>query len=237
MKYIEYCRKWVKEHRPHLTPWRRNLIICLLAAAVVFGCYYMKPGSMDASTVERAIVHTFSADSYTFKSRSTINLSQGERVFAVLSGEKSGDNRHVKGSVLGTPLNIYYVDGQLYQQDAVDGDWLKISGDWSNVSMLLAETDPQTNFSFKQLGEVTVLGRDHVEGLRTIKVSCSPQLTDDWIVEYFSDITYTLWITDSSNYLVKAEITATLREDPGSSLKIENYFADFNDKIVIKAPI
>ncbi|MBR6823685.1 MAG: hypothetical protein IKC76_00060 [Firmicutes bacterium] len=213
------------------------LISSLLISALLFALTHRsKP---DTLLLTRALDDCLSAESYSYQCRSTVTLGGDatERVFSVFSGEKAGESRHVWGSILGTTVNLYFVDGVLYQQNAVDGSWHSISGQGlAQAALLLGEIDPTANFAFTEMGEAEYLGKEEVEGRAAHQFLFTPQLKSEWIRRYFTDICYRMWVDVKTEQLVKADITATSIEDPTSRLHIENYFADYGSSFIIEPP-
>ena len=51
-------------------------------------------------------------------------LRPGEKVeYFWLIGESSGESRHIEGRVLGSQVDLYYVDGQIYRCDMIAEEW------------------------------------------------------------------------------------------------------------------
>ena len=213
------------------------LISSLLISALLFTLTHRsKP---DALLLTRALDSCLNAESYSYRCRSSLLLGEAgtERVFSVFSGEKAGESRHVWGSILGTTVNLYFVDGVLYQQNPLDGSWTSLSGSGLlQATLLLGEIDPTANFTFAEMGEAEYLGKEEIEGRSAHHFVFTPQLQSEWIRRYFTDISYRMWVDVKSEQLVKAEISATSIEDPTSHLHIENYFADYGSTFIIEAP-
>jgi|GEM_PF-1513786 len=216
------------------------ILLALIAAAVFFGFRAYQGISMDPQQLlNTALANTFSANTYTFKSKSVLYMAGEERVFSVLQGEKSGENRHIQGSILGTDVNIYNINDTIYQQDPVGGSWNVVENkDLASLALLITETDPEENYRFKDIGEVNYLGKEKIEGENTRKIEFYPVLEDEWIERYFKDITFTLWVSGGSNpHIVKAVISGVSKENSDAKLVIENYFADLGEDITIATPL
>jgi len=216
------------------------ILLVLIAAAVFFGFRAYQGISMAPNELfDKALSNTFSANTYNFKSKSVLNIAGEERVFSVLEGEKAGNNRHIQGSILGTDVNIYNIDDTIYQQDPVGRTWNVVENkDLAALALLITETDPEKNYRFKDIGEVSYLGKEKIEGVNTKKIEFYPVLEDEWIERYFKDITFTLWISNGSHpYIVKAVISGVSKENSDAKLVIENYFSDLNKEITIQTPL
>lgn len=188
---------------------------------------------------DAAIANTFAAETYHFKSRATLFINSEQRVFSVLAGEKSGADRHVQGSILGTPVNIYHVAESFYQQDPVNGQWHQVAeSNLQSAAVLMTELDPQKNFHFSSLGTAEDLGKTQVEGVKTRRIQVFPVLEDKWIERYFQDITYDLYISlQREPKIIQAIISGVSKENTAGTLVIENYFYDYGKELLIKAPI
>jgi len=188
---------------------------------------------------EEAIYNTFASESYRFRTHSTLFVDNEERVFSVLNGEVSGDNRHAEGSILGTQVNIYNIAQKIYQQDPVDNSWHIIENtEQRSVAMLLAEIDPATDFAYKEILEAEHLGEIEVDGETVEYIRFKVHLEDQWVERYFEDITYEMGITRSKEpHLVWAKISAVSKENSTAKLVIENHFYDFGEDIQLQAPI
>lgn len=216
------------------------ILLVLIAAAVFFGFRAYQGISMDpGELLNKALSNTFSANTYNFKSKSVLNMAGEERIFSVLEGEKAGNNRHIQGSILGTDVNIYNINDTIYQKDPVGGGWNVVENkDLASLALLITETDPEENYRFKDIGEVSYLGKEKIEGVNTRKIEFYPLLEDEWIERYFKDITFTLWISNGVRpYIVKAVISGVSKENSEAKLVIENYFGDLNKQINIQSPL
>ena len=213
------------------------LISALLISSLLFTLTHRaKP---DTLLLSAALEDCLNAESYSYQCRSSVTLADGstERVFSVFSGEKAGERRHVWGSILGTTVNLYLVEGVLYQQSALDGSWSSIAGaDLQQATLLLAEIDPTANFAFTEMGEADYIGKEEVEGRAAHHFVFTPQLQSEWIRRYFTDIRYQMWVDVKTQQLVRVDISAVSTEDNTSRLHIENYFADYGSSFIIEAP-
>ncbi|MCL1873200.1 MAG: hypothetical protein FWF85_03695 [Clostridiales bacterium] len=189
--------------------------------------------------LEQSLAQTFQADSYGFRCRSVLYVGEEQRVFSLLEGQKaSQETRHVKGSLLGTPVDIYLLERVLYQRDPLDGSWRKIEDiDSAAATLLLNELDPASNYHFIQLGETTYWGKEKLNGSLCRKIEFHPSLEDKWIERYFEQLTYVVWIDAKHPYLTKVQISGFSKENPDSRLIIEHEFFDFNKKIELVAPV
>jgi hypothetical protein len=228
---------------------RHRRLILIITIIVVFiiiislfggGSKFSAPVGTTAlqTLVEESIQNTFNADTYRFTNQSTLNLNEEQRTFSLLQGEVSDNqNRHISGSILGTPVNIYQIKDTLYHQDPLDGKWRVTSNNnLPSAAHLVSELKPESNFQFETMGEIKNLGKEKVNRKRALKVEFHPVLSDQWIEKYFQDITYILWLDKSRKYILKSQITATSKENTAAKLIIENTFSDFGKKIRIEVP-
>jgi len=239
---------WKKERRPPQggagpapKPWRKRAImgiLCLLALLLGWKFLQQKTPELPPQAAEQALYNTFGAAAYRFTTTSTVLLDHEQRLFCQLNGEISGANRHIWGELLGTPLNLYLVEGALYQQSALDKSWRRIAdADLAQARNLVAEIAPESNFAFEDMGLPAYLGLEDLDGQKLHKVELHPVMADTWIEQFFTDIVSTLWLDEGGQYIVRASTQAVSTENPGVKLVVDNTFSDFNTNIDIKAPL
>ena len=216
------------------------LILGLIIIAVIIFSVN-SPLTTSAPTPEQAALaldNTFAATSYRFTTRSTVYLDQAERIFSQLSGERSGENRHISGEVLGTPVNIYYVDNAIFQQSSIDKSWRQVAEvDLEEARQLIAEITPEINFQFHETGEIIYIGTEEIDNQLLHRLELSPVMADNWLERYFDNIHCIIWLDKNGQYIVRARFTAVSTENPSVWLTIENTFSDFNQPLTIEAPI
>lgn len=213
-------------------------LLGLLALLFAWSLWQQGSPKIDLQAAEQALYNTFGAPSYRFTTKSTVFLEGEQRLFCQLTGEISGKNRHIEGELLGTPLNIYLVEGSLYQQSALDKSWRCIAeADFEQARKLVGEIAPETNFAYADIGQPAYLGLEEVEGKKLHKVELHPIMANTWIEQFFTDIVSTLWLDKEGQYIVRAKTEAVSAENPSVKLAVENTFYDFNDEIDIKLPL
>ena len=188
---------------------------------------------------QAAIKNTFAYPSYTFKTRSVLYLDDEERVFSVLEGEKTAQGRHVWGSILGTGVNVYHINGNFYLQDALSGKWNLVGNtDLKAAATLIEELNPEKNFYFADWGTAEDFGKGEIDGKKAQHICLKPVLEDKWIEQYFKDITFDLYIINALKEpkLLYTQISGVSKENTGAKLVIENYFAGYGKKIIINEP-
>ncbi len=213
-------------------------LLVLIIIAIISIYLMTNKFALKEDTVQNAINNTFNAPSYSFTTQSAIYLDGASRLFCDLQGKVSGTNHHINGEVLGSAVNIYYVDNSIYQQSSLNLSWRKIdNADFADAIALLNEISPQINFDFRQIGAANYLGSEEIDGQIRQIIAFEPIMANTWIEQYFRDIKITLWLDQKGEFIKQAEIAATANENPSVSLLIKNSFDDFGREIIIDAPL
>lgn len=228
------------KHRSYKKPFILLLISAILIAVIIFTAYGLAQNVDLQILTEQAISNNLAADTYCFSSKSVLHIGTEERCFADLIGEKSGPrDRHISGTLVGTDVDIFFVDGILFRKDPISGTWSDlVVGELDNAMNIMSELEPATNFAFESIGEVADCGREKIDGKNCYIVSFMPVLQDEWIKTYFGNIRYKLWITGRKEpQIIKAQIEGDSLENTAAGLTIILGYSNYNSSIILHTPV
>jgi hypothetical protein len=213
------------------------LIIGLAASAEKIMDTYEKSKLEAPVELQSALNKMSSTDSFKYKLESEFRIGERKEVISEVAGERESGNTHIKGEMVNTPIDIYYIDGTIYNFDSFSKKWLVIdSGTSSSEDLLISELNPLSNFRFKDINQVEKIGFEKVDGLECFQVSCKPSVNSQLLENLWKDFEYLFWIDYKKDYVKKAVLTATNKSNEKTRLEIKVQFSDFDKQINIKAP-
>lgn len=105
------------------------------------------------------------------------------------------ERRHIKGRVLGTQLELYYQDGNIYLYNSIDEKWYAHTvADLAEAATLYAELEPAAAFAYDELIEIEYLGQEKVHGRACYQFAVTP-VPSGWIGEFFTDVRYIIGLS------------------------------------------
>lgn len=213
-----------------------GLLLVVLAIAVAGSCSGLFSSPPPDQAEAEALLQSLSAGgSYSFASQCYVTTEGEQREYFLLSGEKSGQDSHFQGSILGTEVELYLVEDVLYQRNG-DGKWrVNQVPDVQQAVSLFAELDPASAFSCTAVEGFEYLGEDELEQGKNHLVQLIPTASG-WVGEYFTDVHYTLWISCRDRSLLRAELSASLKEDPDTQLSLGLELYDLGKELVLTPP-
>lgn len=225
---------------------KKRLTIIFLAVVLV-GCgffiaedlkkYYIR-SKLDPQLEMQVAVNTMmEANSYNYSLESILLVDGRQEVISRVEGKKSGGNTHIKGEMVNTPVNIYYIDQTIYNYDSFSEKWLVIeSGKTNSEELLISELNPLSNFRFKQIEKVEKVGFEEIEGTDYLVVSSKPAVESQLLETLWKDFEYQFWIDYENKVFTKAVLNATNKKKENTKLFIEVKLDNINHNIVIEAP-
>jgi len=175
--------------------------------------------------------------SYRYEMKSGFTVEQREEVISEVSGEKEAGKTHIKGEMVNTEIDIYYIDRTIYNYDSFSDKWLVIeSSTNSSEELLISELNPWSNFSFKQVDAAEKTGFEKVDGIECLVVKCQPAIENQLLETLWQNFEYQMWIDYEDRMLRKAVLSAVNQQSPATVLKIEVHFYDFNERMSIDPP-
>jgi len=146
------------------TWWLAGLVclVIILAGAGFLICRMMSkvdPALLITETMTKAQ----QATSYRFQIQSDFSVGTEKRSWTQVEGEKAGTSYHFKGTILGTPVEIYQIGSRSYTLDPVNKNWYVLDGaDLTHQQIYSAEIDPLANFKFKAIQDPKLVGTEKV---------------------------------------------------------------------------
>lgn len=223
----------------------RWIIIIILAAIIVAGLlsaekihdYYIKSQLDPQVELDRAYKNMAAVTSYKYNLLSTFTVEQRKEVISEVTGEKQDGNTHIKGEMVNTPVDIYYIDRTIYNYDSSTKRWLVIPSNTSNSEeLLISELNPLSNFRFKQVSNVEKLGFEVIDGTECLLVKCNPLVESQLLETMWKNFEYRLWIDFRKGLIKQAELSAANKKMTATKLSLKVMFSDLNGNIKIKAP-
>ncbi|HEX3012626.1 MAG TPA: hypothetical protein VHQ70_11475 [Syntrophomonadaceae bacterium] len=199
--------------------------------------FYIKSRLEPQVEVDKALVHMVNVKNYKYSLNSTFKVDNREEVVSRVIGEKNGENTHIKGEMVNTAVDIYYIDHTIYNLDSFSHKWLVIPSNTKNSGeLLISELNPLSNFRFKSIESVEKLGFEKIDKSECLVVSCRPDIESQLLETLWKDFEYRLWIDYKQNLLRKAVLTAANKQNGKTKLRIEVRFKDFDQKIHLTPP-
>jgi len=177
-------------------------------------------------------------DSFRYELRSELKVADRREVISNIYGERAAQGAvHIKGEMVKSPVDIYYINNVSYNYDPYSKRWLVVEDAASNVGrVLVTELSPLSNFTFKAVNAVKLEDFEKVNGVNCAVLTCAPSLENELMEVYWDNFHYRLWCEPGKNILRKAELSAVSKHNPNTQLNLEVKFSDIGKPITIKKP-
>jgi len=200
--------------------------------------HYVRYKLVPAEELQAACDNMAGLTQYRYDLKSGFTVEQREEVISQVQGEKAAGNTHIKGEMVNTPVDIYYIDRTIYNYDSFASKWLVIDSDTNNCEeLLISELNPLSNFRLKSLGEVQKIGFEKVDGTDCLVVSCQPTVESQLLESMWKEYDYQFWLDYRNNLIKKATLKAKNQQNENTTLHLQVQFYDFDEKIEIKPPV
>jgi len=222
--------------------WIALAVIALLALGAALAYqpakdYYVKSKLDPQVELDNSIKKMAQVQSYRYVLKSGFTVEGREEVISQVEGEKEQGNTHLKGEMVHTPVDIYYIDRTIYNYDSFSKRWLVIdSGTANSEELLISELNPLSNFRFKNVTAVKKVGFEPVDGTECLVVSCQPSVESQLLESLWQDFDYQIWINYKQQVIRKATLKAVNKQNPTTRLSIAVEFYDIDQPIKIKPP-
>lgn len=224
------------------TRWLIAVIVLAIAGVLLYSAdmirdYYIKSRLDPQVELTKAARNMGGVKSFRYELHSGFTVDDRKEVISKVVGEKGHGNTHIKGEMVNTPVDIYYIDRTIYNYDSFSNHWLEIdSGASQAEELLISELNPLSNFRFRDVGKVEKLGFEKIDGAECLVVKCSPTVESQLLETRWKDFEYRLWIDYKKHWIRKGELKATNKKTGKTRLNIEVILKDFNESIEIRPP-
>ena len=213
------------------------LLLALLVSAEKIMDYYEKSKLQPDIELQQVLKTMPGLDSFRYRLQSGFTVDGREEVISRVEGETFKGNTHIKGEMVNTPIDIYYIDRTIYNFDSFSKKWLVIESGTSNSGeLLISELNPLSNFQFKSVQGIKKIGFSKVDGVECLVIGCKPSFQNQLMESLWSNFEYQFWIDYHNHIIKKAVLTAINQRNDKTHLTIEAEFYDTNKKIDIKPP-
>jgi glutamine synthetase len=152
------------------------ILIVLSALGLAFDSLrdmYIKSRLEAKVELNRALSSMEKITEYRYSLKSGFNVEGREEVISQVEGEKSQGKTHIKGEMVNTPVDIYYINRSIYNYDSASEKWLIIESDSSNAEeLLISELNPLSNFRIRAPATVEKVGFEKINGTECLVAAC-----------------------------------------------------------------
>jgi len=213
------------------------LAVGLAFSANMIREYYTRSKLEPQVELSESLKNMAAVKNYRYSLTSEFSVDGRKEVISKVSGEKQGSNTHIKGEMVNTPVDIYFIDRTIYNFDQFSNKWLIIdTGKTNSEELLISELKPLSNLQYETVSDVQKVGFEVLDGTDYLIVTCRPMLASNWLTTMWQDFECQIWIDYQQDLIRKAVLKATNRAVTTTRLTIKVDFKDINDSIIISSP-
>ncbi len=216
------------------------ILVLLLAGGLAFNTVrdmYIKSRLEAEVELKQALDNMEKISEYRYTLKSGFAVEGREEVISQVEGEKGQGKTHIKGEMVNTPIDIFYIDRTIYNYDSLSDKWLVIESDTANSEeLLISELNPLSNFRIRAPGTVEKVGFEKIDGTECLVAACKTGVQSELLETFWQDFEYQFWIDYNMGVVKKACVKAKNKDSFETVLNIEVVFKDINKEISIEAP-
>lgn len=206
------------------------ILLVLLILGVAAYLIYEENKVVPTDLLKEALANTFQAESYAFGVKSTLTVDGEDRSLSDIKGKKDAvDNYYFKGTMLQQDVEVYQIQDTTHFREGSSDNWMRMEdNNIMDMQQFTTEINPLSNFSFSVPEQVTMLGKEKIDGRKYVLLECAPHVENEILNLHWKNFTYKLWIDKGKRVISRAQVTAENKENSQSLLKLEMTLDDLN---------
>lgn len=212
------------------------MIIAVLTAALWW--WYNRPLSPEQA-LQNLPRQMSQLRSYEFQNRAWLEVEGKKQTLSDLKGIKVGQDVHIKGQLLKTPLDYYQVKDKIYLKDPY-GRWKEMppprAGSQDLIEVLLVSWGL---FNWQQgLQATDQVKVTELDGVKCYQITTSPVISNPYLNQAFGQFQGIVWLDQKEGKLYRVGLSGTHKKNPGVKIYINLDFRRHNQITDgIKAPV
>lgn len=194
---------------------------------------HIQPEAVFSASMERMAT----LNSFGYAIHSTFRVQDREEVMSDITGERKGGNVHIRGEMVKSPIDIFYLDGIIYNYDEIAQKWMVIESDTGSAAELyINELNPLIYLDFRENGMDSAYEFGELDGKNCLIAKGKPMMRSELLDSIWQDFACTLWMDYEENLVYQVHLTAVNRNNPASTLDITASFDRFDEEMELTPP-
>lgn len=206
------------------------ILLVLLILGMAAYLIYEENKIVPTDLLKEAMNNTFQAESYAFGVKSTLTVDGEDRHLSDIKGKKDAlGNYYFKGTMLKQDVEVYQIQDTTHFREGSSDKWMRMEdNNIMDMQQFTTEINPLSNFSFSVPEEVTMIGKEKIDGKKYVLLECSPHVENEILNLHWKNFHFKLWVDKGKKVISRAQVTAENKENAKSLLKLEMSLDDFN---------
>lgn len=214
------------------------LVILLICGASRVATFVEKSRLQADLELENAQINMSALTSYRYHITAAFEYGDRREVISELAGEKEAGKTHIKGEMVNSAVDIYFIDGMIYNYDSYAGKWMLIdSGSSNSEELLISELNPLSNLRFIGTGNPEKLGFATIDGTECLELKCNPEVDSLALQNLWQNFEYRIWLDYKKDLIRSFALTAQSKANARTRLYIKVDLYDCDEKIELQAPV
>ncbi|HHY60990.1 MAG TPA: hypothetical protein GX504_10255 [Clostridia bacterium] len=220
--------------------WKPLLFLVLFSLVAYGGYRYWDKNIKIVPEVllQRALERIEGVESYRYRVDLRLVAGGYDRYISAVNGVRAGrDAFFLEGTIEGTPIEAYHIDGTTYLRTGDQEKWMTIPGnEVFEQELFMVEIDPLASFKFSAVKEFSYRGTAKIDGQKLHILFVKPELDHPFMTKHWRDFEYLLYVKRNGE-LVRGEISAVLKAKPSDTMHLVVEIKDHNAKIELVPPV
>ena len=129
------------------------ILLGVFAAAPALKTEYERAHIQPEAEFSVALERMGTLESFAYTIHSVFRVQGREEIMSEVQGEREAGKVHIQGEMVKTPIDIYYIDGVIYNYDELAEKWMVIESDTGSAAELyINELNPLIYMDFRENG-------------------------------------------------------------------------------------
>ncbi len=189
------------------------------------------------AVLSAALTRMGTLEDFSYQVKGSFTVDGRPEEMSDVEGVYAAGRVHIRGELVKTPVDIYYIDGTVYNYDASREQWMVIeSGKNRAAELYVNELHPLgfLDFAENRLAEETAFAP--VAGEDCLVLLAHPLMRDETLSSLWEDFQCRLWVDYRAAVVRRAEFSAVNRNHAGTRLAVTLTFSAFDTGAAVEPP-
>ncbi len=213
------------------------LLLAFLAAAPQAKRAWERGRLEPEAVLGEALMRMGTLEDFSYQVQGSFTVDGRREEMSDVEGVCAAGRVHIWGELVKTPVDIYYIDGTVYNYDASREQWMIVeSGKNRAAELYVNELHPLGFLDFAENHLTGETAFEPLDGQDCMVIWARPVMRDESLSAIWGDFQCKLWVDYRDRVVRRAEFSAVNRSNEATVLEVAVSFSRFDTGAVVEAP-